>query len=231
MKKNLFAVIILLTALSSSASAKEAFIQKGSFSAGATFAHIQLDSDNSEAMLILNPVTARGGATLIAPFAELAYSDNHSLGIRFNYFNAQMAVDNITLDLLNDGLQFDITDISENMTTYGGSLYHRRYYGIDSKNRLAAFSEFALGLTCGHSDSGNDGQYAKSMRARLSYSPGLMFFVMNNVSVSVSVSMASLTYNSVKCITDGQQSGFRSKFGTKLGPDITGANFGIAVYF
>lgn len=231
MKK--ISVVILALALSIHAMAQQmpAFIQKGNLSIGAQIAHTRLESDNSDILLLLNPLTVSGKATLLSPSVQFAYRDNRAVGLRLSFFDTQLELDNLTIDLLNDDMQFEIDSFTAAMSTFGGSVYHRSFYGLDSKNRLAAFTEFALAFTGGQSDYGQDGSYSKSFKSKLSFSPGILFFVMNNVAASFSLSMASISYNSVKCLSGGEVTGQRSKFGTKLGPELTGINFGVSVFF
>ena len=207
------------------------FIRKGSISIGAQLAHTSIDSDNSDILMLLNPLSVNGKATLFAPVAQISYKDNKALGIRACFFDVNLDLENLTIDLLNDDMQFDLESLTAAMSTFGGSVFHRSYYNLDAKNRLAAYTEFALSLTGGQSDMGINGEFTKSLKAKVSFSPGIIFFVMNNVATSFSLSMANISYNSVKCYSDGKESGQRSKFGSKLGPDITGVNFGISVYF
>lgn len=225
------AVTLCLSAAAQDDPQPSAFIPGGSFSAGAQIAYAQLDSDNSEIFLLVNPVTARGSATLVAPFAEYSYRDDRSIGLRLSYLGASARLDDLTLDLLNEGLQFSVSDMSARLNSFGGALYHRNYFGIDRRNRLAAFAEFALSLSGGRSDFGSDGEYSSSFKAGLSFSPGLMFFIMNNVAASCSVSMGGLSYNSVKCYSDGTGTGHRSKFGSRFGLDLLGINFGVSFHF
>lgn len=231
MKKIFVTIILSAAAFLASAQENTAFIRKGSIAVGAQMAHANFESDNSDILLLLNPLTVGSRATLIAPFAQIAYRDNKTLGARLNFFDACLEMDNLTLDLLNDDMQFDIDAISASMSTFGGAIFHRTYYRLEEKNRLAAFTEYSLALTGGQSDFGKQGGFSKSLKAKLSFSPGLMFFVMNNVAASFSLSMANISYNSVKCYSNGAVNGTRARFGSKLGPDITGINFGISVFF
>ncbi|MCQ2176919.1 MAG: hypothetical protein MJY41_03145 [Bacteroidales bacterium] len=231
MKKTIASLMILAMAFCAGAQERTAFIHKGSIEIGAQVAHTSLESDNSDILLLLNPLTIGSKATLIAPFAQIAYRDNKAIGARLSIFDAFLEMDNLTLDLLNDDMQFDLEAVTAAMSTFGGSVFHRSYYGLDSKNRLAAFTEFSLSLTGGQSDFGKNGDFSKSLKAKLSFSPGLIFFVMNNVAASFSLSMANISYNSIRCYSDGAENGKRARFGSKLGPDITGVNFGVSVFF
>ncbi len=207
-----------------------AFISAKNLSVGAQFAHADLNSDNTELFLLINPVSAKGQATLIAPSVEYAYQDDRALGLRFSYLHACAQLDQLTLNLLNDGLQFSLPDMNAHISTYGGTLYHRNYFGLDRRNLLAAYAEVGLNLTGGRSDFGDGSAYSTSFKAGLTFSPGLIFFVMDNVAASCSVSMGGMSYRSVRCYSDGRETGHRAKFGSRFGLDLLGINFGISFY-
>lgn len=226
----MFAAVLLATAFSSEAKGDGAFIPAHSKAAGAQFAHVSFDSRDSELLLLLNPMTASGSASVVAPFVEYAYSDDKSFGLRVNWFSANALLDDLTLDLLNEGLQFSVDNIEGGMRTLGGSVFHRKYFGLDDKNRLAAFTEVALTLSRGRSSFGFADTFTNTLKANIAFSPGLMFFVMNNVSASCSLSMANVSFNSVKCFSDGEMVGEREKFGSHFGLDVMGINFGISFY-
>lgn len=206
------------------------FIPAKNISAGAQFAYTDLNTDNTELYLLIHPVSAKGQATLIAPFVEYAYRDDRALGLRFSYLNACAQLDHLTLDLLNDGLQLSLSDMSAHICSYGGTLYHRNYFGLDRRNLLAAFAEVGLNLTGDRSDFGDGSAYSSSFKAGLTFSPGLIFFVMDHVAASCSVSMGGVSYRSVKCYSNGVETGHRAKFGSRFGLDLLGINFGISFY-
>ena len=209
-------------------------VPKGDFSVGAQFANLRLDSDNSEIMLLLNPVSAEGRFFQFAPFFEYAYKENSTFGARLHLTNATAVLDQVTIDLLNEGLSFDITDLDTRMKSYGASVFHRNYFGLDPRGRVAVISELALTVSGGRTDydfrnPGSD--YSTSRKLNFSFSPGLVFYVMNNVSAMCTISMANISYNRVKCFSSGAETGSREKFASRFGVDLTGINFGIAFHF
>lgn len=234
MRRLTFILTVMLATLSIDAAARETFVPKGDLSAGTQLAFINFNSDNSEYFMLLNPLSAEAKFKLFAPFFEYAYADNGSIGFRLDYSIITAAVDNLTLDLLNEGLSFDVSDLNANTRSAGASIYHRNYFGVDRKNRFGFFCEESLGYKSGRmefytGDSADN--YTKSSRFSLSFSPGFTFFVMNNISVSCSVGMAGVSYNKVTCFKGGSPTGDRQKFAVRFGPDLLGANFGIAFHF
>lgn len=225
---------ILMALAASPAYSQNIMVPKGDFSLGAQFAHFKLNSDNSELMLLINPVSAQGRISQIAPFFEYAYKDDCSFGGRLNYIAGDAILDSITLDLLSEGLSFDISDLNTHMRSFGASIFHRNYFALDSRSRIAVIAEESLSYVNGRTDYdyASPGQnYSASRKLNFAFSPGIIFYVMNDVSAFVTVSMANVSYNTVRCYTGGTQSGDRTKFAARFGVDLTGIGFGVAFHF
>lgn len=231
--KILTVLVSAVTTLSAYAGNDGLFLPERDFSFGAQVATAGISSSNSEFLLLLNPVEADARATLIAPFVEYAYRDNRTIGARVQFLSGDLAIGRLTLDLLNEGLSFDVSDVDTHMSSIGASLFHRNYFGLDAKGRVGLLTEFAFTYSSGRTDFDRSRpmtDYSSSSKLGLSFSPGFIFFVMNNVSLSCSLSMLGVNYNTARCFSDGSLSGSRRKFGTRLGPDVAGINFGISLH-
>lgn len=231
-------ITVLVTALlmapfCASAQDGRLFIPKADFSAGAQFASMSIDSDDSDFMLLLNPVTASGSVTMIAPFFEYAYKDNHSIGLRLHYMTGSAQIDDMNIDLLNEGMSFGFGGVGANMNTFGASFYHRNYFALDEKGRLGVILEEAMSYSGGRTSPGEDSSddYTRSDRVKLSFSPGMEFFVMNNVSVMLTLSMGNISYSSAKCWSGGNETGSRERLAARFGIDLLGTGFGVAFHF
>ncbi|MBQ6082255.1 MAG: hypothetical protein IJK91_07225 [Bacteroidales bacterium] len=228
------AAVMLLCPLLSRAQERPTFIPKGEFAVGIQFGTLDLNSDNSGIMLVLNPITAKGRVSMIAPFVEYAYKNDRVAGARISYTSGNASVDNITIDLLNEGMAFDFSDVSAGITMLSATLFHRNYFALDPKSRVAVVAEFALSGGRGHSEFNTGGEAmtrADYLNAKLSFSPGLSFFVMNNISITATLSMANLSYNRVECFNNNEPTGSRDKFGANVGLDLLGTWFGVAFHF
>ncbi|MCQ2179677.1 MAG: hypothetical protein MJY91_06235 [Bacteroidales bacterium] len=229
---------ILLAAMSAllmaAAANAQVMVQKGDFSVGAQFAHLKLDSDNSEIMLLVNPVSAQGKISQFSPFFEYTYKDDCSFGARVQYFSGAAVLDNITIDLLSEGLSFDLSNLNTHMKRIGASVFHRNYFALDPRSRVGIIADESLSFSEGRIEYDNSKpgmNYSTSGKLNFAFSPGLVFYVMNRVSAMLTISMANVSYNTVKCYTDGSESGGRSKFAARFGIDLTGINFGVAFHF
>lgn len=227
----LAAMSALLMAVAANA---QVMVQKGDFSVGAQFAHLKLDSDNSEIMLLVNPVSAQGKISQFSPFFEYTYKDDCSFGARVQYFSGAAVLDNITIDLLSEGLSFDLSNLNTHMKRIGASVFHRNYFALDPRSRVGIIADESLSFSEGRIEYDNSKpgmNYSTSGKLNFAFSPGLVFYVMNRVSAMLTISMANVSYNTVKCYTDGSESGGRSKFAARFGIDLTGINFGVAFHF
>lgn len=220
--------------LMTAAANAQVMVQKGDFSVGAQFAHLKLDSDNSEIMLLVNPVSAQGKISQFSPFFEYTYKDDCSFGARVQYFSGAAVLDNITIDLLSEGLSFDLSNLNTHMKRIGASVFHRNYFALDPRSRVGIIADESLSFSEGRIEYDNSKpgmNYSTSGKLNFAFSPGLVFYVMNRVSAMLTISMANVSYNTVKCYTDGSESGGRSKFAARFGIDLTGINFGVAFHF
>lgn len=220
--------------LMAAAANAQVMVQKGDFSVGAQFAHLKLDSDNSEIMLLVNPVSAQGKISQFSPFFEYTYKDDCSFGARVQYFSGAAVLDNITIDLLSEGLSFDLSNLNTHMKRIGASVFHRNYFALDPRSRVGIIADESLSFSEGRIEYDNSKpsmNYSTSGKLNFAFSPGLVFYVMNRVSAMLTISMANVSYNTVKCYTDGSETGGRSKFAARFGIDLTGINFGVAFHF
>lgn len=243
MKRHL--LIFLLAALPAAAFAeapdstavapgRPVMIQKSNFAAGAQFAYMKLDSDNSELLQIIGPIGAKGSISHITPFFEYAYRDDCSLGAKLQFLVGDAAIDNLSIDLLSEGLNFNVTDIDSHLKRFSAFIYHRNYFALDRRSRVGVIAEESLCYSHTVTDYDHDApgtKYSKGDKITLAVSPGIIFFVMNNISVSFTLSMASISYNSVKSYRNSEVTGGRDKFGARFGVDITGINFEIGFHF
>ena len=234
MRRILTVISALLLAAAPHAAARPLFLPKGDLSAGAQLGFINFSSEDSELFLLIDGMDAKAGFKRFAPFFEYAYADDRSFGFRMDYSILTAAVDNLTLDLLNDGLSFDLSGVAAKTRSAGASIFHRNYFGLDERSRFAFFLEESLSYSSGRMQldvgSGTDA-FTSSSKLRLSFCPGFEFFVMNNISVGAYISMGGVSYNRVSCHQGDAVTGTRQKFAARFGPDLLGAGFGVSFHF
>lgn len=226
MKK--IATTFLTMALSLAAFAQQGpFIAKGDVQIGLQGMHISASSDNSEILRLINPISGSLSLSTVSPSVSFAYGTDRVLGLRAGYTTVSADVAELGLDLLNDGLSFDVKDAAIGMYSYNVSAFHRRYHSIDRNSRLGWFSEFALSYANSHN--GAPGNAVSSSNSiKLSFSPGIQFFAMENISTYASLSLASVSYTSARML--GSREGAQQKFSTRAGLDLLGINFGLVIH-
>lgn len=215
-------------------SGRPVMIQGSSFAAGAQFAYMKLDSDNSELLQIIGPINAKGSISHITPFFEFAYRNDCAIGVKLQYLAGNASIDNLSIDLMSEGMNFNVADIDSHLKRFSAFIYHRNYFALDRRSRVGVIAEESLCYSHTVADYDHDSpgtKYSKGDKITLAVSPGIIFFVMNNLSASFTLSLAGLSYNTVRSYRNGEATGSRDKFGAKFGVDITGVNFEIGFHF
>ncbi len=211
------------------------FMPKGDVSAGIQFFYLDLASSNSEVMMILRSLDAVGSVLSVSPYFDYAYRDNRSVGIRSKYTAASGSVSNADLSMLSDGLEMSLQDITADSRTIQSELYHRTYAPLDSKGRFGVFTDIALSWSRSNTSFSYNAQSLDSRtvtdKLRIAVHPGLMIFVLNNLSTHVSIGIGGANYSKTDYIKDGEVSG--SRYGSKVNfmIDILDISYGLSLHF
>lgn len=207
---------------------------KGEWQVGLQGMYLNLSSDNSEYMLLLSGIDAKASMFRVTPLVSYTYMTNQSVGLKLQYTQIDGMVDAATLDLLNDGLSFGVNNVNAHMRTFSAAVYHRSYIGLDNRGRVGLIYDFTLGYSRGRSvmgigDPGDS--YSLNNQFKLTFSPGFVFFAMDNVSAHVTLSVADLSYNNVRAYSGGSLSGTRDFWRAQLKLNALDLNFGLAFHF
>lgn len=207
-------------------------IPKGEWQIGMTAAYMNMSSDNSEFLLVLDDTYASASVVRLTLHGSFAYMPNQALGLRFQYTNAGASVDASTLDLLGN-FSFSVNDVKANTQSWGAAVYNRSYLGLDERGRVGLFLDAALGYTKSRSSfqMGNpSSNYTTNDKISIALSPGLVYFPMNNISLFLSLSLAEASYNYSKAVKDGVVTGARQYFKAQAQVNLLSLNFGLAVH-
>lgn len=229
----LFAVLVQgLSAQTKPALSKYDLIPKGEKLAGVQFAYLNLNSANSEYMLLVNGLDAKASFGTVAPMLAFAYAPNRVLGIRGGYSFANGQIDGTTLSLLNDGLDFELSDVSASMKSSSVSVFHRSYLGLDENGILGLYAEVAATYGMSKTSFGASIEdYSTNRKVKLSFSPGVVFFPNQFFSTHVGLSLASVGYDTASFVKDGAVSGSKTSFKAQASLDLLGIDLGIVVHF
>ncbi len=209
---------------------KHTVVYKGETMGGLSAVYANLNSTNTEYLLLINNLDATGALFRIAPQMSYAYKDNASIGARFVYNNAVVDLGNVDLNLLSKDLGVSLSDQSLSWSSCGAYIFHRNYIGLEKSGTAGFFCEFRLGYSSNRLDMGG-GDCNKSRQVQLAFAPGFILYILPFVSVEASMGMADLTYTKAEVLTEGVREGDRGSFGGGVGLKLMNCNFGISYHF
>jgi len=228
--KKLILTLFALMAIPFMTSA-QTLVPKGEMIAGASFGGINFDSSNSEYLLIVNNLDASLSRLTASVFAGYTISDDNMLGIKLGLSSSDLDLGRMKLDLMGDALSFDLSNVKLASMNRHASIFYRRYLPIGDKGIVGFFYDCTLtGTTARYSTDGGKGS-ARKLKGRFSFDPGIVFFALKSISTTFSVSMADVSYTSVKYSKNDSASGTRGAFNASLKPDLLSMNLSIAVHF
>ncbi|MFI3281887.1 MAG: hypothetical protein R3Y44_07980 [Rikenellaceae bacterium] len=214
------------------------FISKGEVILGLTAAYGTVATDNTSMLYLLSGIDASLSYGSLDPFIGYFYRDNRCIGFRLGYSTMAGTLDSGSLDFgeTND-LEFDIPYVDFQSSSFNYSVFHRNYLALDKKGAFGLFAETELMASDGQSvtsyDMGGDEQHInnRSFQLNLSFNPGIVVFVLDNVSTNVSFGMGGLKYTRITQTDElGNQSGSRATSQMRFKFNITDINFGITVH-
>ena len=204
---------------------------KGEWQCGISVMYADFSSTDSEYMMLLQGVSAKASMLRLAPEASYTYAKNHAIGARFQYTNINGMVDAATADLLgNFSMPFEnIQAVSRSMK---GAIYHRTYIGLEQHGRIGIFWDYVLGYTRSQTqfNVGGPSAYSINNKFHLGFSPGVIYFPMNNVSIHVSLCLADVSYNNVKAYEQGKVVGARHAWKAQASLNLLDLNFGLTIH-
>lgn len=211
------------------------FMPKGDISAGVQFFYLDLAGSNAEILLLLQQLDATGSVMSVSPYFDYAYRDNRSVGIRSKYAAVTGGVSNADLSLLSDGLEMSLQDVKANSRTIQSEIYHRTYAPLDEKGRFGVFTDLALSWSRTNTSFSYNSETLDSRsvtdKLRLAVHPGLMIFVLNNLSTHVSIGIGGANYTKTEYIKDGEVTGRNCKSKVNFMIDILDISYGLSLHF
>lgn len=235
MRKRVFFMLFTLFVLSEAISQSQTvsgIIPKGEKIAGFQFAYLNLNSSNSEFMLLANAIDASASFGTVSPVLAYAYAEDRVIGVSAGYTFARGQIDHTVLSLLNDGLDFTLEDLSASAKSKSVSVFHRSYIGLGEKRIFGLFTEFAALYSDTRTSFADVADtYSSTRKASLSFSPGVVFFPNQYFSTQLGLSLASVSYNSTSFVEGGVQSGSKNGFKAQASPDLLGIRLGIMLHF
>jgi len=226
----MFFVLLGINAFAGDRLKSYALVPKGEFFVGAQLAGANFSSADREFLLALDGMDSNASVFMFSAFGGYAYKEDNAIGLKVGFSTADANIDELSVNLL-DLLQMDIKSISVSSRTKNIGIFHRSFIGLDSKGCLGFIYDASLSLNSSRISSSDGGGVADKLKAKLAFSPGLIFFATDLVSASFTIDMANVSYTSVKYSQSGESKGRRGAFSAKLGPDVLGLNLGIGFHF
>ncbi|MCF0176205.1 MAG: hypothetical protein HUJ94_05150 [Bacteroidales bacterium] len=210
------------------------FMPKGNAGAGLQVSYIDLGSNDSDLMMLLQGINADGTYFSFAPFFTYSYRNNKALGARFRYSTAKAGVSNADLSLFSEDLSLSVENLSAKLRSYQFQVFRRSYMGLDNNGRFGLFNDLVLSYSNSRNSfmSGEDDldAYFLAKKVKLGICPGIMIFILNNLSTHVSMSIGGVSYSHTDCIEKGEKVGKRDYMKAHFAPDVTDISFGMTFY-
>lgn len=226
---------MLATALCASARGNKEFkthtvIEKGEMTLGASAIYANFNSSNSEFLQLVNAFDANGKFFRISPKFACAYKDNAEIGLKLSYSNADLRIDKVNASLLAESLSLDLKDLDGRWQSYGASLYHRNYFGLEKSGTVGLFCEFRLGYNHDRLDTAASA-YNTADTMKLSFAPGVILFILPFAAIEASVGLADLSCAFVHSYDTGVPEGSARRFSGGVSLNILNCDFGLSFYF
>lgn len=215
------------------------FVYKGEFMLGLTGSYGNIQSEDSDIMLLIDNINVGLKSATIKPFFAYAYRDNLAVGMRFGYNRISGSVSSLDLNigLLADMENIGISNMGLRNEGFSWSVFHRNYIGLDRRGIVGVIMEGELQCKTGTTTlwSGDYANRSKSdtrnFSARLNFNPGMAIYVMPQVCVTVTVGVGGLYYTSIKQYDmKGEQTGLRNRSGLNLKLNIADIQVGIVAH-
>lgn len=211
------------------------FIPKGEWMFGLTASYGEFNSDDVQILSILKDFDFGGKMYSIKPSVAYFFGNNNAVGVRFAYSRGDASLANLAVDFDED-LNFEIKDVSYRSRGYSAAVFYRRYIGLGTLKRLGIFNDTDLSFG-GSSDRfrryyGGElrDTHTSTFEARLSFSPGLTVFIMDNVSFNVSFGVIGLYFKNEKQKTNDVEEGSHFSSGADFKFNVFNINFGLGVH-
>lgn len=211
------------------------YIPKGGWSFGLSASYGELNADDVQILSVLKDFDFGGEIYSIKPSVSYFFKNNQSAGVRINYTRGKADINSLVVDFDED-LNFSLKDVSYDSKTYGISLFHRRYIGLDRSKRFALFNEMDLVYSGGsqrfkryYNNELSDTRTTVN-EVSLKFCPGVNVFVHEYVSFNLSFGVFGIYYRNEKQKTNEIYEGSRSTSGASFKFNVFNINLGLGIH-
>lgn len=211
------------------------FIPKNTWHFGVTASYGEFSTSDLQMLDLVSDVDLGAHTFSIKPYVSYFIKNNLSVGVRMDYTRSNANIDSFKLDIDED-MNFNLHDIMYRSESYRAAIFMQQYMGITRRGRFGIYNEVELSFASGNSDFNRpyNGELRKThttnMEARLTFSPGVCVFVMENVSFNVSFGVFGFHLKNEKQTVDGVENGNRFTSGANFKINLFNLSFGIGVH-
>lgn len=222
------------------------FIPRNRWQVGITASYGKFSTEDLKLLDVVSDLDLDITAYSVNPYISYFIRNNLSVGLRFGYTNAKAGVTSLDVDFDED-LNFALKDVNYNNETYTAALFVRQFYGLSRAGRFGVFNEMELSFGSGNADftrsydSKPRTTHSTYMTAKLTFSPGLCVFIMDNVSFNISFGVFGFHMRNEKQRTvmvnpedreeHPDETGTRFTSGANFRFNIFNINFGLGIHF
>lgn len=178
-----------------------------------------------------------GGMTSfgVSPQVSWFFTDNTSVGLRFDYDKSSFRLGNANLSL-GDDMSFGVSGLNYIKQSYSGALTLRHYIPIADSRRFAMFVEgrgafsYAQSMSYRMEEGNKFGTYQDIYKLSLSVVPGMICFLTDNAAFEVSVGVLGFDTQRVVQTTNQVEVSEMKSSGANFKLNLLSINFGMSFY-
>ncbi len=211
------------------------FIPKGTWKAGLTVSYGEFSTTDLQLLNLIGDVDVNAHTFNIKPYLSYFLRNNLALGVRMGYTRSSGAIDSFKVDIDED-MNFNLHDIGYRAESYSAAVMVQQYMGLTRRGRFGVYNEAELSFSSGNSDF--DRPYAgvmkrthtTNMEAKLTFSPGVCVFIMENVSFNLSFGVFGFYLRNENQQVDGVPEGSRFTSGANFRINLFNLAFGLGIH-
>lgn len=211
------------------------FIPKGTWKAGLTVSYGEFSTTDMQLLNLVGDVDVNAHTFNIKPYLSYFLRNNLALGVRMGYTRSSGGIDSFKVDIDED-MNFNLHDIGYRAESYSAAVMVQQYMGLSRRGRFGVYNEAELSFASGNSDFDRPfagvmkRTHTTNMEAKLTFSPGVCVFIMENVSFNLSFGVFGFYLRNENQQVDGEPVGNRFTSGANFRINLFNLAFGLGIH-